>query len=195
MGKKAKKAKKRSAKKRQGEHYVDNAEFTQAVADYVEEYKKAEAKGEQIPQMSNYIGECILKIATHLSRKANFVNYTFKEEMISDAVENCCNYITNFDIEKSKNAFAYITQICYYAFIRRITREKKQQKIKFKLIEEAGIPGLYDLFADKDSLHEKDPNKEIVDNIPLSKHDLEGLAEESKQKRKKKKKTGLEKLM
>jgi DNA-directed RNA polymerase specialized sigma24 family protein len=190
MGKKAKKR-----VKNKGEHYVDNARFTEAVAEYVEEYKLAEEKGEQIPQMSNYIGECILKIATHLSRKANFVNYTYKEEMISDAVENCCNYITNFDIEKSKNAFAYITQICYYAFIRRITREKKQQKIKFKLIEEAGIPGLYDLFADKDSLHEKDPAKEIVDNIPLSQHDLEGLAEETRQKNKKKKKRGLENFM
>ena len=115
---------------KQNEHYVNNKEFTQAVAEFNEKVKLAESKGKTPPQMSNYIGECIYKIATRLSTRPNFINYTYRDETIPDAIENCIQYIGNFNVEKSNNAFAYITQICYYAFLRRIQKEKKQVFIK-----------------------------------------------------------------
>ena len=115
---------------KQNEHYVNNKEFTQAVAEHNEAVKLAVSKGKTPPQMSNYIGECIYKIATRLSTRPNFINYTYRDEMICDAIENCIQYIGNFNVEKSNNAFAYITQICYYAFLRRIQKEKKQVFIK-----------------------------------------------------------------
>ena len=118
---------------KQNEHYVNNKEFTQAVAEFNELTKLAESKGKTPPQMSNYIGECIYKIATRLSTRPNFINYTYRDEMICDAIENCIQYIGNFNVEKSNNAFAYITQICYYAFLRRIQKEKKQVFIKQKM--------------------------------------------------------------
>ena len=92
--------------------------------------REAEETGAPTPQISNYLGECILKIANHLSYRPNFINYTYREEMISDGIENCLQYIDKFDPAKSKNPFAYFTQIIYYAFIRRITKEKKQQSTK-----------------------------------------------------------------
>ena len=115
---------------KQNEHYVNNKEFTAAVAEFNEKCKLAESKGKTPPQMSNCIGECIYKIATRLSTRPNFINYTYRDEMICDAIENCIQYIGNFNVEKSNNAFAYITQICYYAFLRRIQKEKKQVFIK-----------------------------------------------------------------
>ena len=127
------------ANKKQNEHYVNNKEFTQAVAEHNEAVKLAVSKGKTPPQMSNYIGECIYKIATRLSTKPNFINYSYRYEMICDGIENCLQYINNFNPEKSQNAFAYITQIIYYAFLRRIQKEKKQAAIKHKAIMNSGI--------------------------------------------------------
>ena len=121
---------------KQGEHYVNNKEFTAAVAEHNAAVVLAEEEGKTPPQMSNYIGECIYKIATRLSTRPNFINYTYRDEMICDAIENCIQYIKNFNIEKSNNAFAYITQICYYAFLRRIQKEKKQVFIKQQVISD-----------------------------------------------------------
>ena len=122
--------------KKRYEHYVNNKEVTQAVAEHNEAVKLAESKGKTPPKMSNYIGECIYKIATRLSTRPNFINYTYRDEMICDAIENCIQYIGNFNREKSNNAFAYITQICYYAFLRRIQKEKKQVFIKQQVISD-----------------------------------------------------------
>jgi len=121
---------------KQGEHYVNNKEFTAAVAEHNAAVVLAEEEGRTPPQMSNYIGECIYKIATRLSTRPNFINYTYRDEMICDAIENCIQYIKNFNVEKSNNAFAYITQICYYAFLRRIQKEKKQVFIKQQIISD-----------------------------------------------------------
>ena len=115
---------------KKAEHYVNNKEFTLAVSEFNEKVKLAESKGKEPPRMTEYIGECIYKIATRLSTRPNFINYTYRDEMICDAIENCIQYIGNFNVEKSNNAFAYITQICYYAFLRRIQKEKKQVFIK-----------------------------------------------------------------
>ena len=120
-------------------HYVNNKEFLQAIVERKTLIKEAESVGEPPPQITNYLGECILKIANHLSYRPNFINYTYREEMISDGIENCLQYIDRFDPEKSSNPFAYFTQIIYYAFVRRITKEKKQQMIKEKLLKESNI--------------------------------------------------------
>ena len=120
-------------------HYVNNKEFLQAIVERKQLLKDAEESGEPKPQISNYLGECILKIANHLSYRPNFINYTYRDEMISDGIENSLQYIDNFDPEKSKNPFAYFTQIIYFAFVRRITREKKQSKIKDKLLKSSNL--------------------------------------------------------
>jgi hypothetical protein len=124
---------------KKAEHYVNNKEFTAAVAEYVAEIKQAKLDGVEKPRMSEYIGGCIYKISTRLSTRPNFINYTYRDEMICDAIENCIQYLGNFNTEKSNNAFAYVTQICYYAFLRRIQKEKKQVFIKQKQIMESSI--------------------------------------------------------
>ena len=124
--------------RRAKQEYVNNKDFLAAMIEYKASVQNAETKNKSRPIVPTYVGECIMKIATHLARKPNFVNYTFKEEMISDGIENCLQYIDNFNPEKSNNPFAYFTQIIYYAFIRRIQKEKKQKKIKEKLIAEGG---------------------------------------------------------
>lgn len=115
-------------------HYVSNSDFLAAMIEYKKESDLAKAEGRPKPHVSNYIGECFLKIANHLAYKSNFINYTYRDEMILDGIENCITYIDNFDPSKSSNPFAYFTQITYYAFIRRIQKEKKQQVIKNKYI-------------------------------------------------------------
>lgn len=125
--------------KKKPEHYVNNKDFTAAVADYVAQIKESKEADKTPPRMSEYIGECVYKIATRLSTRPNFINYTYRDEMICDAIENCIQYLGNFNIEKSSNAFAYVTQICYYAFLRRIQKEKKQVFIKQKSIMESSV--------------------------------------------------------
>lgn len=125
--------------KKKPEHYVNNKDFTAAVAEYVIQINKAKEADKTPPRMSEYIGECVYKIATRLSTRPNFINYTYRDEMICDAIENCIQYLGNFNIEKSSNAFAYVTQICYYAFLRRIQKEKKQVFIKQKSIMESDV--------------------------------------------------------
>ena len=120
-------------------HYVNNKEFLAAIVERKGLLKEAEESDLPKPQVSNYLGECILKIANHLSYRPNFINYTYRDEMISDGIENSLQYIDNFDPEKSKNPFAYFTQIIYFAFIRRITKEKKQQKIKDRILKRSNI--------------------------------------------------------
>ena len=123
-------------------HYVDNKKFLQALIEYRQSVDEASAKGEEPPIVSKYIGECFIKIATHLSYKSNFINYTFKDDMISDGIENCLTAVAKFDPAKSSNPFAYYTQVIYFAFIRRIQKEKKQQATKYKLIENMDIDAL-----------------------------------------------------
>ena len=117
-------------------HYVNNPDFLAALKEHKIKCKEAADAGLEKPQASNYIGECILKIANHLSYKPNFINYTYREEMISDGIENSLMYMDNFDPEKGSNPFAYFTQIIFFAFIRRIQKEKKQTLIKGKIIME-----------------------------------------------------------
>lgn len=125
------------------EHYVNNKEFLYAIVEYRKKLLEAKELGQPKPRITNYLGECFLKIATHLSYKPNFVNYMFKDDMICDGIENCVQYIHNFNPEKSSNPFAYFTQIIYYAFLRRIQKEKKQLEIKQKIIERSGFDEVF----------------------------------------------------
>ena len=123
--------------KKRSEHYVDNKKFFEAMVEYKDRCEKAKKRGRKNPPVTNYIGECFLKIANHLSYRPNFINYTFRDDMISDGIENCLQYLDNFNPAKSNNPFAYFTQIIYYAFIRRIQKEKKQVEVKQRLIADA----------------------------------------------------------
>ena len=125
--------------RKKSEHYVNNKELLEALIVYREKVAIAKEKELPKPRITNYLGSCFLKIATHLSYKPNFVNYMFRDDMISDGIENCVQYIHNIDPEKSRNPFAYFTQIIHYAFLRRIQKEKKQLDIKNKIIEKTGF--------------------------------------------------------
>ena len=155
--------------KKQKQHYVDNQEFLAAIITYKEKVYIAAVKeidgladmepDEQFatlkswkskskPRVGNYIGSCFLKIATHLSYRPNFINYMYKDDMVCDGIENCIQYIDNFNPAKSKNPFAYFTQIVYYAFLRRIAKEKRQMDIKDKILEKSGYEHVFSVDGD-----------------------------------------------
>ena len=133
-----------ATRRKRSEHYVNNKEFLAALEVYIAQVQRAKLNDADPPQIPRYIGECFLKIANHLSYKPNFVNYMFKDDMICDGIENCVRYIHNFNPEKSKNPFAYFTQIIYYAFLRRISQEKTQLEIKNKILEKSNFDEVFD---------------------------------------------------
>jgi hypothetical protein len=130
-------------KRKRSVHYVNNKEFLAALIEYRSSVDQAKLNNLPKPRITNYLGDCFLKIATHLSFKPNFVNYIFKDDMISDGIENCIQYIHNFNPEKSQNPFAYFTQIIHFAFLRRIQKEKKQLEIKNKILERTGFDEVF----------------------------------------------------
>jgi len=129
-------------KKEESKHYIDNKQFLAALIEYKKEVNRAKKNNEERPQVPDYIGDCFIKIANHLAYKSNFINYSFREDMILDAIENCLIYMDNFDPKKSSNPFAYFTQITYYAFLRRIQKEKKHLQTKYRYIESLDIEGI-----------------------------------------------------
>lgn len=161
-------------------HYINNADFLKALIEYKQQCLTAQEANKPEPPIPNYIGECFLKIADHLSRKPNFVSYSFRDEMISDGIENCLMYFRNFDPDKSKNPFAYFTQIIYYAFLRRITKEKKQLYVKYKATEQFGILDEFEMFEDSEGNMRQ---FQLYDNISEFIHNFE----ENKKKKKNKK--------
>ena len=179
--------------KKKSEHYVDNKQFLQAMIEYKKSCVLAESKNELKPPVSNYIGECFLKIANHLSYRPNFINYTYKEEMISDGIENCLQYVSNFNPDKSNNPFAYFTQIIYYAFIRRIQNENKQQTIKRKLILKSGFDVETATNID-DKAYQDAYIEYLAKNMLVTEDDVD-KPKEKKVKKKKKAKTLLEFFM
>lgn len=120
-------------------HYIDNKQFLKEMIAHRKAVRRAKREGNPKPKLPDYVGKCFMMIAENLSHKPNFLSYTFRDEMISDAIENCVMYADNFDPAKSKNPFAYFTQIVYYAFLRRIQREKKHLYVKYKSTEMIGI--------------------------------------------------------
>ena len=149
-------------RRKRSEHYVNNKEFLAALIRHRENIEIAEIQGKDKPRIPRYIGECFLKIATHLSFKPNFVNYMFKEDMISDGIENCVQYIHNFNPDKSQNPFAYFTQIIHYAFLRRIQKEKKQLEIKNKILEKTGYDQVFDKDGSDDNYSDYNQIKDAV---------------------------------
>ena len=149
-------------------HYVNNKEFHEALVEHKRKVNLSNEKNIPPPMISNYLGDCFLKIATHLSYRPNFINYTYRDEMIADGIENCLQYCGNFDPEKSKNPFAYFTQIIYYAFLRRIAKEKKQTHVRNKMIESVSYESW--------TVNEGDTNKYVVQgfdpNIMLPDEDV-----------------------
>ena len=174
------------AEKRKKPYYVDNKKFLEAMVEFRESVQKAKENGDPRPIVPMYVAECIMKIATHLSYKPNFMNYSFREEMISDGIENSLQYIDNFNPEKSSNPFAYFTQIIYYAFLRRIQKEKKYLYTKYKATEDANIFGET---ADRQNHdHGNDYNDSIKYNEWTEEYMAEFIENFEETKRRKKKK-------
>lgn len=178
-----------------GKHYVDNKQLYAVLVDYKKARLDAKKNDKKDPPIPEYVGECLLQIANRLSYKPNFANYMFREEMVGDGIENCINYLNNFDPDKSNNPFAYFTQIIYYAFLRRIDREKRQLFVKHKTLENSML--MDELATQGENAEnggevyinlESDYMKSFVESF-------EAKVEERKQKRiRKRKEIGLEKF-
>jgi len=180
--------------KRASIHYVNNAEFSQAVVDYVTKVQEAKKKSQDLPIVPNYIAKCFLRIAEGLSHKANFIRYTYREEMVMDAVENCLKAIENYNIEAATrtgkpNAFAYFTQITWYAFLRRIAKEKRQQEIKMKYLTSSNIENFINNELGDDVSQQVvgafvDTLRDRIEKVRNVDAELKEFAKEEKQKRK-----------
>lgn len=179
-------------------HYVNNRDFSEAVYDYAVEVQEAKSKDKPIPQVTDYIAKCFIKIAEGLSHRPNFVRYTYREEMVMDAVENCLRAIGNYNIKKTTrtgkpNAFSYFTQICYFAFIRRILKEKRQQDIKFRFIEKMGIEDFVQMGMDGEAATETmayvDTLKERIGAVRMKDAAIKDFAKQEKKRQKKEEKT------
>ena len=181
------------AKRSKNVHYVNNQEFSAAVVDYVGTVKEAKDTGKPIPVVTDYVATCFLRIAENLSHKSNFIRYTYREEMVMDAVENCLKAVENYDINASTrtgkpNAFAYFTQIIWYAFLRRITKEKKQQDIKEKYLSQSGVEAF--LAAEQGDMstqvvtHFVDTLKDRIDKVKTHDADLKAFAQKQKTRKK-----------
>jgi hypothetical protein len=173
-------------------HYINNEDFLKALIAYKELCVEAEKNGKAKPNIPNYIGECWMKIAEGLSHKPNFINYTYRDEMISDGIENCLMYFENFDPNKSKNPFAYFTQIIYYAFLRRIQKEKKQLYVKYKSTEQIGILDEFETMEFEDGTTKQ---FELYDNIAEFIENYEVAKKTKKELKTVKKPKGLEKFI
>ena len=178
--------------KKRTAHYVDNKQLYAAMVEYRDKVKAAKESEKPKPPIPDYVGKCLLLIANRLSHKPNFINYSYREEMISDGIENCIAYIDNFDPDKSKNPFAYFTQIIYYAFLRRIQKEKKQLYIKHKSLENSVLFDTLVDHGDSDAPWEAAyvnlNNEHMADFVETFEGNLE-------KKRAKAKKRGLEKFI
>jgi len=176
--------------KKKSIHYVNNAEFSNAVVEYVKTVKKAKEEDLPLPQVTEYIAVCFLKICEGLSHRGNFIGYTFREEMVMDAVENCLKAIENYNIEAATrtgkpNAFSYFTQISWYAFLRRIEKEKKQTDIKHKFIAESGIESL--TVTNPDDVAQNAVVSNFVDTLKSRIDKIKGFDDDLKKYKKEKK--------
>ena len=174
-------------------HYVNNSDFSTAVVEYVKKVDEARKTDKKIPTVPDYIAQCFLRIAEGLSHKANFIRYTYREEMVMDAVENCLKAIGNYNLEAATrtgkpNAFAYFTQITWYAFLRRITKEKKQQEIKMKYLTKSGIDSFIDVgtegVATDTATHFVDTLRDRIQRVRNTDQEIKEIVKKEKKKRK-----------
>jgi hypothetical protein len=170
-----------SEDKKPDNHYVDNKKFYEAMCVWKDKVNEAEEIGESRPPVCDYIGECFMKIAEHLSYRPNFINYEYREEMIGDGIENCLMYAHNFNPEKSKNPFSYFTQMIYYAFLRRIQKEKKQMYIKYKVAEQMDENNFI-RWVDEKASNEIDA---IATQFGITKTDIDNFTPKKKKKKSK----------
>jgi len=162
-------------------HYIDNKLFYQEMIKWKKEWNKAKKAELPLPPVTDYIGRCFLAIAERLSYRPNFINYPYREEMVGDGIENCLMYAANFNPNKSKNPFSYFTQIIYYAFVRRIQKEKKQNYIKYKSIEMAEVQGKIPSWL-KSMYHDENKVQEFFKSLSLSETDLVNFEGKKKSK-------------
>ena len=181
--------------RRKSIHYVNNAQFSQAVVDYVGHLEECRRDETTLPKVPDYIAQCFLRIAEGLSHKANFIRYTYREEMVMDAVENCLKAVSNYNLEAATrtgkpNAFAYFTQITWFAFLRRITKEKKQQEIKMKYLTKSGIESFIDTGdehgATSVATHFVDTLRDRIQRVRNTDTEVKELVKKEKKKRKSK---------
>lgn len=174
-------------------HYVNNSDFSTAVVEYVKKVDEARKTDKKIPTVPDYIAQCFLRIAEGLSHKANFIRYTYREEMVMDAVENCLKAIGNYNLEAATrtgkpNAFAYFTQITWYAFLRRITKEKKQQEIKMKYLTKSGIDSFIDVgtegVATDTATHFVDTLRDRIQRVRNTDEEIKEIVKKERKKRK-----------
>jgi len=180
--------------KKESIHYVNNADFSQAVVEYVKTVREADADGLPRPVVTDYIAECFMRIAEGLSHKHNFIRYTYRDEMVMDAIENCLKAIYNYNIEAATrtgkpNAFAYFTQITWFAFLRRIAKEKKQQDIKMKYLTRASIEDFIDGYDATDEGSQAlstylDVLREKIDKVKDQDQKVKEFAKEEKKRKK-----------
>ena len=180
--------------KKKSVHYVNNADFSAAVVEYVTRVNEAKDNGKEQPIIPDYIAQCFLRIAEGLSHKHNFIRYTYREEMVMDAVENCLKAIYNYNLEHATrtgkpNAFAYFTQITWYAFLRRIAKEKKQQDVKLKFLSRASIEDFIDGFDNDDAgshdiMSYVDTLRDRIDKVKDNDKQIKEFAKEEKQRKK-----------
>lgn len=164
-------------------HYVDNKKFYEEIVAYKKKEEEYKQKGLESPRLPEYIGECIFKIANKLSNKPCFMNYSYRDEMVSDGIENCIMYFKDFDPSKTQNPFAYFTQVIYYAFLRRINKEEKNRYIIYKNFQETIINnGHVGLLMDMEDNHMMPT--QMYDNINEFMGRFERKEETKKQKRK-----------
>lgn len=181
--------------RRKSIHYVNNAQFSQAVVDYVGHLDQCKKEEISLPKVPDYIAQCFLRIAEGLSHKANFIRYTYREEMVMDAVENCLKAISNYNLEAATrtgkpNAFAYFTQITWFAFLRRITKEKKQQEIKIKYLTKSGIDSFIDAGDEQQAVsvatHFVDTLRDRIQRVRSTDVEIKEMVKKEKKKRKSK---------
>ena len=179
--------------RRKSIHYVNNAQFSQAVVDYVGHLEECRKQEIVLPKVPDYIAQCFLRIAEGLSHKANFIRYTYREEMVMDAVENCLKAISNYNLEAATrtgkpNAFAYFTQITWFAFLRRITKEKKQQEIKIKYLTKSGVDSFIDTGSEQVAVdvasHFVDTLRDRIQRVRNTDSEVKELVKKERKKRK-----------
>jgi len=169
--------------KKKKNHYVDNERFLTEIMEYKKRCREAIDKGLEKPRVPEYIGKCIYLMAENLSHKPRFMNYSFRDELVSDAIENCFLYFDNFDPDKGSNPFAYYTQIIYYAFHRRISKEEKNRYIIYKKFQESVLDTSdAALMIDHDDQHLI--SSTMYDNLNDFIKKFEGREAEKKEKRK-----------